>query len=161
MRSPSQRGFTEGRFPIQNDRVQVQQVALGVDAFPNRCCRRNTICVRSCAVRGENAREINAATLVLPLDPLHYDLLNFVSLHSAVRRMPIRLKSQLRGKCPLGEPNRRFLMKNFTSMLIAISIFMIGTAPASARCWANKWNDQGQGTAPTWSCDDTSSSDQY
>jgi hypothetical protein len=52
-------------------------------------------------------------------------------------------------------------MKSFTSMLIAISIIMIGTAPASASCWANKWNDQGQGTAPLWSCDDKSSSDQY
>jgi len=52
-------------------------------------------------------------------------------------------------------------MKSFTSMLIAISIFVIGTAPASARCSANKWNDQGQGTAPIWSCDDKSGSDKY
>jgi hypothetical protein len=103
----------------------------------------------------------NTGTLVLPIDPLHHDLLNFVPLYSAVRRMPIRLKSQPRGKCPLGETDRRSLMKSFTSMLIAISIFVIGTAPASARCWANKWNDQGQGTAPIWSCDDKSSSDQY
>jgi hypothetical protein len=53
--------------------------------------------------RDQKAREIIIATLVLPLDPLHHDLLNFVSLYSAVGRMPIRLKSQRRGKCPLSE----------------------------------------------------------
>jgi hypothetical protein len=50
-------------------------------------------------------------------------------------------------------------MKKFTSMLIAISIFVIGTAPASARCWANKWSDQGQHEQPIWECDDKSNSD--
>jgi hypothetical protein len=44
-------------------------------------------------------------------------------------------------------------MKNFVAMLIALSIFVSGTAPASARCWANKWNDQGQHEQPLWKCD--------
>ena len=56
------------------------------------------------AVRGQKAQTI-------PLAPLDPDLLNFVPLYSAVHRMPIRLKSQLRGKCPLGETDRRSLMK--------------------------------------------------
>jgi hypothetical protein len=45
------------------------------------------------ALFASRKREINTATLVLPLDPLHHDLLNFVPLYSAVRQMPIRLKS--------------------------------------------------------------------